>query len=76
MRGDSPVAESETLTEEQKRDEEVMLKIRLREGLSDLTPEQLKVLANYPNDVEIIENRAVLTPSGRLIADRIVRELI
>ena len=53
-----------------------MLQIRLREGLSDLTPEQLKVLANYPNDVEIIENRAVLTPSGRLIADRIVRELI
>ena len=53
-----------------------MLQIRLREGLSDLTPEQLKVLANYANEVEIIDNRAVLTPSGRLIADRIVRELI
>ena len=73
---ESPMQDREVLGDQEKHEERIMLQIRLREGLSDLTPEQLKVLANYPKDVEIIENRAVLTASGRLIADRIVRELI
>ena len=73
---ESPMQDREVLGDKEKNEERIMLQIRLREGLSDLTPGQLKILANYPNDVEIIGNRAVLTPSGRLIADRIVRELI
>ena len=66
----------EVLGEKEKHEERIMLQIRLREGLSDLTPEQLLVLADYPYEVEIIDNRAILTAAGRLIADRIVRELI
>ena len=73
---ESPMQDREVLGDKEKNEERIMLQIRLREGLSDLTPGQLRILANYPNDVEIIGNRAVLTPSGRLIADRIVRELI
>ena len=73
---ESPIQDREVLGEKEKNEERIMLQIRLREGLSDLTPENLAVLAKYPDEVEIIENRAVLTPSGRLVADRIVRELI
>ena len=75
---ESPMQDRETLTEDQKRDESFMLKIRLREGiaLNELTDSQLKILDEYPEQVERIENRLVLTPTGRLIADRIVRALI
>lgn len=55
-----------------------MLQIRLREGLklSDLTASQIGVLEKYPEQVTITGESAQLTPAGRLIADRIVRELI
>ena len=55
-----------------------MLQIRLREGLalSELTASQIGILENYPAEVLITEQRAQLTPTGRLIADRIVRALI
>jgi oxygen-independent coproporphyrinogen-3 oxidase len=50
----------------------------LREGISisDLSPAQIAVLEKYPEQVEKLDNQVVLTPQGRLIADRIVRELI
>jgi oxygen-independent coproporphyrinogen-3 oxidase len=75
---ESPMQDREVLGDSEKRDEKIMLQIRLREGiaLSDLNENQLKVLGNYPEQVETIENHMVLTPAGRLIADRIVRELI
>ena len=75
---ESPMQDREVLGDSEKHDEKIMLQIRLREGiaLSDLNENQLKVLRNYPEQVETIENRMVLTPVGRLIADRIVRELI
>ena len=75
---ESPMQDREVLGDSEKRDEKIMLQIRLREGiaLSDLNDNQLKVLGNYPEQVETIENHMVLTPAGRLIADRIVRELI
>ena len=56
-----------------------MLGIRMREGLeiAALSNAQIERLTNYAESayVEITDNRVVLTPTGRLIADRIVREI-
>jgi putative oxygen-independent coproporphyrinogen III oxidase len=81
--GNSPVASSEELSDANKRDEFVMLQIRMSEGisLSDLTQEELKRAAKY-RDSGHIEGAnwdaglLVLSRTGRLIADRIVRELL
>ncbi len=75
---ESPMQERERLTIDQIRDEKLMLQIRLREGLlkSDLTPNQIAVLAEFSDEILQIEERLVLTAKGRLIADRIVRSLV
>ena len=77
--GESPILESELLTAEQIKDEAILLGIRMREGLEIalLQPHQLEVLYEYRHNgfVEINEDRVLLTPTGRLIADRIVREI-
>ena len=79
FKGDSPVQESETLTPEQMARESIMLGIRMREGLEIalLQPHQLEILATYRENgyIELHEDRVLLTPVGRLIADRIVREI-
>ena len=76
--GESPILDSEQLTAEQMKDEAVLLGIRMREGLAIalLQPQQLEVLGEYRHNgfVDINEDRVLLTPTGRLIADRIVRE--
>ena len=76
---ESPIADSEELTPEQIAVESIMLGIRMREGLeiAALTNAQIDRLANYAESafLEITDNRVVLTPTGRLIADRIVREI-
>jgi oxygen-independent coproporphyrinogen-3 oxidase len=77
--GESPVLESEQLTKEQIKDESILLGIRMREGLALelLEPMQMEVLAVYRENgfVELHDDRVVLSPAGRLIADRIVREI-
>ena len=77
--GESPILDSELLTAEQIKDEAILLGIRMREGLEIalLQPHQLEVLSEYRHNgfVEINEDRVLLTPTGRLIADRIVREI-
>jgi oxygen-independent coproporphyrinogen-3 oxidase len=77
--GESPVLESEQLTAEQIKDESILLGIRMREGLALelLKPHQMEVLAVYRENgfVELQEDRVILSPAGRLIADRIVREI-
>jgi len=77
--GESPVLESEQLTAEQIKDESILLGIRMRDGLQValLEPHQMEVLAVYRENgfVELKEDRAILSPAGRLIADRIVREI-
>jgi putative oxygen-independent coproporphyrinogen III oxidase len=77
---ESPVADSEILTTEQLRDEEIMLSIRMRSGLDAqlLTPDQLEKVSEYSQSghVDISDNRVKLTATGRLIADRIVREAL
>ena len=76
---ESPIADSEELTPAQIAVESIMLGIRMREGLeiAALSSAQIDRLANYAESayVKITDNRVVLTPTGRLIADRIVREI-
>ena len=77
--GETPILESEQLSAEQIKDESILLGIRMREGLELelLEPLQMEVLGVYRENgfVELQEDRVVLTPAGRLIADRIVREI-
>lgn len=77
--GQSPVQESEVLTVEQIKDETIMLSIRMRQGLATNTfsSAQLALLERFRDGgyLEISDGRLYLTPTGRLIADRIVREL-
>ena len=77
--GESPVLESEQLTAEQIKDESILLGIRMRDGLQVelLKPHQMEVLAVYRENgfIQLHEDRVILSPAGRLIADRIVREI-
>ena len=77
---ESPVAESENLTEEQLRDEAIMLAIRMRAGLalSSLSKQGQDNLQAYVSTghVEISNSQIQLTAQGRLIADRLVREAL
>ena len=78
--GETPIHESEVLTAEQIQDEKIMLSIRMREGISfdELAPHHLERLAIYKENgyVSLHGDSVTLTPVGRLIADRIVRELV
>ena len=77
---ESPVAESEQLTDEQLRDEAIMLAIRMRTGLalSSLSKQGQDNLQAYVSTghVEISNSQIQLTAQGRLIADRLVREAL
>ena len=78
--GESPILDSEILTEEQIKDESIMLTIRMRDGIdiSSLTPTQLERIESYRESghISLVDKRLQLSPQGRLIADRIVRELV
>lgn len=77
--GQSPILDSEQLTVDQIKDESILLGIRMREGLQVelLEPHQMELLASYRENgfIELREDRVILSPAGRLIADRIVREI-
>ena len=80
--GRSPAADREVLDTPARRREDVMLRVRLREGL-DLTalPERVRLLADawvrdgLADGAASGEGRLVLTVRGRLLADLVVREL-
>lgn len=81
--GESAIQDREILTPMQMRDEGIMLSIRLREGfpLTSLSESQCKAISQYSqsghlDDQAWNDGRLQLTPSGRLIVDRIVRELV
>ena len=77
---ESPVAESEQLTDEQLRDEAIMLAIRMRTGLalSSLNKRGQDNLQAYisTGHIVIADEHIQLTALGRLIADRLVREAL
>ncbi len=82
--GLSPAAGRETLSAAQRRDEEVLLGVRLREGLSDevLDRRGRTAVAGLVADgladgrAAVSEHRVVLTVRGRLLADTVVRRLL
>jgi oxygen-independent coproporphyrinogen-3 oxidase len=80
--GESPMLENETLTKEQIRFEEILLRIRLSSGLplAFFNEVELAILNSYL-DLGHLEEKAwksgqlKLSISGRLLADQIVRAL-
>lgn len=78
-----PVAEREVLTAEQRADEDVLLGVRLVDGLPTdrLTPQGRRAVAGLVAD-GLVEGRAaiggrvVLTRRGRLLADTVVHHLV
>jgi len=81
--GQSPMHDQEELTLEEKSSERIMLEIRLARGIDSktLTAEQISTLEGFKNQGHLLEDswssgRIVLSRSGRLIADRIVREIL
>jgi oxygen-independent coproporphyrinogen-3 oxidase len=80
--GKSPEADAEVLVNEQIENENLMLGIRLSDGLTKqkLSNTQINKLKSYLDSGYLIKERwqngyATLTQSGRLIADRIVRDI-
>ena len=80
---ESPVADSEELEELQIESERLMLSIRLPSGVekSTLNEQQILDLSGYVESGHLDKGdwnngRATLTLDGRLIADRIVREIL
>ena len=82
--GASPAAGRETLTPEQQHDEEVLLGVRLREGLpvDVLDATGRTAVAGLVADglvdgrAAVRERRGVVTLRGRLLADTVVRRLL
>ena len=82
-KGGSLIAGEEILTDEQRADERIMLGIRLRNGLNlkSMNDAERIVLDGYVKSGAISQEdwdrgAVVLTLSGRMIADRIVRDLV
>ncbi|MCW2572180.1 MAG: coproporphyrinogen oxidase [Frankiales bacterium] len=78
--GVSPGVGRELLTTEQRRVEQILLEVRLREGLSLalLRPQGLEAARRYAGAglLTIDAGRAALTTKGRLLADAVVRDLV
>jgi putative oxygen-independent coproporphyrinogen III oxidase len=81
--GHSPAIGRETLDEETRRVERVLLMARIREGLptSELTPAGRQAVAGLIADELIVgrdalRGRVTLTLRGRLLADAVVRRLL
>ncbi|MDR1851667.1 MAG: radical SAM family heme chaperone HemW [Propionibacteriaceae bacterium] len=75
-----PEAGSETLNDEQRRTERVLLELRLAEGLDlgVLTPTESARLDRFENEGLLwrTDSRTGVTRAGRLLADGIVRDLL
>ena len=83
LAGEFPAADSEILTATQIESERVMLEIRLRSGIarSSLDAAAIDRLQSYVAGAQLdaqswADGLVVLTQTGRLIADRIVREIL
>lgn len=83
MADESTVLDTEVLTVSQIENERVMLSIRLPRGVAknSLNQQQISELNEYVNTGHLDQSdwnlgRATLTLDGRLIADRIVREIL
>ena len=82
-KSESPIQERENLTPENKADEFILLQIRRREGIShsQMSASQISIAERFVATGDLdqeswAQNKLVLSKNGRLIADRIVRELV
>ena len=80
MAGRLPIEGSERLTDEQRHEETVLLQLRLADGLelSRLTPAERRFAGQVVErgQGEIIGERLQLILDGRLVADRIITDLL
>ena len=76
--GESPEQEREALTAADQRTEQVMLGLRLAEGLAvdDLAVDPSLVTRGLVDPAALEDGRLILTRPGRLLADAVVRELL
>ncbi|MDN5917864.1 MAG: radical SAM family heme chaperone HemW [Pseudonocardia sp.] len=81
--GDTPEAGREDLTADERYTERVMLRLRLAEGLPlDMLDAAGRGAAGVARDDGLLEpgpfdaGRAVLTPRGRLLADRVITDVL
>lgn len=80
---ETPIQDSEILTPENKSDEFILLQIRRREGISHshMSASQISIAERFVESGDLdkeswAQKKLVLSKNGRLIADRIVRELV
>jgi len=77
--GESPAQGSETLTAAERRMEDVMLRVRLRDGLPlDLVGDAVDAVDALCDEglLTVETDRVALTLRGRLLADAVVRRLV
>jgi oxygen-independent coproporphyrinogen-3 oxidase len=78
--GDSPIKDFELLTDDQRKSEYIMLALRMPEGVKKaaLTVAQYERTMEYIKSGHVIEKHdsLALTPTGRLIADRLTHEML
>ena len=75
--GDTPVADRETLDEETRHTERVLLEVRLREGMPLELADAKAIDAVVADGLGTVgRGRLVLTRRGRLLADHVVRRLL
>jgi coproporphyrinogen III oxidase-like Fe-S oxidoreductase len=76
-RGGSPAQAREVLTADERHTEEVMLRVRLADGVPlNLVDRAAVVRAERDGLVTFVGERAVLTLRGRLLADAVIRDLL
>ena len=79
-RGNSPGAGREVLTDQQRHEERVLLELRTSDGLplTELRPEERQRLDPWCETGHVVtrEGAAKLTLQGRLLADRIILDLL
>lgn len=78
--GESPAAARELLTDAERREEAIMLGVRLREGIPVPDGTQPEIVAGLIADElvdprQAMSGRLVLTVKGRLLADTVIRAL-
>ena len=74
--GQSPLAGEETVDEEGRALEQVMLGVRIRAGIPRAgLPDDAVAQLSAEGLIEVSRDRVVLTSSGRLLADAVVRRL-
>jgi coproporphyrinogen III oxidase-like Fe-S oxidoreductase len=75
--GESPALDGEVLDEDTRMLERVLLEVRLRAGLSTDLVDRARVDDVVARGLGVVERGSlVLTRSGRLLADAVVRDLV